>query len=117
MTDKTYDMAITIMIGGCGSMQGEQEVKVKYTFSPGTPDVTYLKNGDPGYPGYPSEVEILSMTAPDEIGVIAKVPWWFEAAASEYVEDYILENHDAENPEPEREWERDVEDMHKGDET
>ncbi len=29
--------------------------------TPGEPDVPYLKNGDPGYPGSPDECEILSI--------------------------------------------------------
>jgi hypothetical protein len=33
---------------------------VKYTYSPGTPDVMYLPNGDPGYPGDPPECVIAS---------------------------------------------------------
>ena len=118
MNAKTNEMTITIQIGGQG-LAGEQEVVVEYTYTPGTPDVMYLKNGDPGYPGDPPEVEILSMFAVLKISPTSsgqwKVPDWFSNAASEYVENYIFENHAIENPEPEQEWERDVEDMHKGD--
>lgn len=39
-------------------MLGEQEVEVTGTYAPGTPDVMYLPNGDPGYPGDPEEFEI-----------------------------------------------------------
>lgn len=38
-------------------MLGEQEVEVTGTYAPGTPDVMYLPNGDPGYPGDPEEFE------------------------------------------------------------
>lgn len=31
-------------------------------YSPGTPDVWYLRNGDPGYPGDPEEFSISSAT-------------------------------------------------------
>lgn len=41
---------------------GEREVEVTYKYSPGTPDVMYLPNGDPGYPGDPAELEILDVT-------------------------------------------------------
>jgi hypothetical protein len=41
---------------------GEIEVEVEYSYSPGTPDVRYLPNGDPGYPGDPAELEILKVT-------------------------------------------------------
>lgn len=36
-------------------------VDVTFNFSPSTPDVWYLRNGDPGYPGDPAEVEITSI--------------------------------------------------------
>lgn len=35
-------------------------LEVEYTYFPGTPDVMYLPNGDPGYPGDPAETEITS---------------------------------------------------------
>jgi len=35
----------------------EREYVVKGTCCPGEPDVWYLPNGDPGYPGSPPEVE------------------------------------------------------------
>lgn len=34
------------------------KVEIKYSFTPGTPDVPYLSNGDPGYPGDGEEVDI-----------------------------------------------------------
>jgi hypothetical protein len=40
----------------------EVEVVVEYSWSPSTPDVFYLSNGDPGYPGDPEEAEILGIT-------------------------------------------------------
>lgn len=41
----------------------EGELFVKYKYYPGTRDVYYLRNGDPGYPGDPAECEILEVTA------------------------------------------------------
>jgi len=41
---------------------GEIEVEVEYSYTPGTPDVMYLSNGDPGHPGDPAEFEILKVT-------------------------------------------------------
>ena len=32
-------------------------LEIEFTYSPGTPDVHYLRNGDPGYPGEPPEVD------------------------------------------------------------
>ena len=42
---------ITIDFGG-------QRLRVEYDYSPATPDVMYLRNGDPGYPGEPEEFYI-----------------------------------------------------------
>ena len=44
----------------CGDL-GEQEAEIEYTYTPGTPDVMYMPNGDPGYPGDPPEFEITSL--------------------------------------------------------
>ncbi len=41
---------------------GEFEVEVHFTYSPGTPDVMYMPNGDPGYPGDPAEYEVQKVT-------------------------------------------------------
>lgn len=38
------------------------EFEVTYTYSPATPDVWYLRNGDPGYPGDPAEADIEKIT-------------------------------------------------------
>lgn len=40
---------------------GYREVRatVHYRYTKGTPDVYYLRNGDPGYPGDPDEFEVL----------------------------------------------------------
>jgi hypothetical protein len=41
----------------------EIDVTVAYSYSPGTPDVMYLSNGDPGYPGDGAEAEVLGVFA------------------------------------------------------
>ena len=41
------------------------DYKVSGTYTPGTPDVFYLSNGDPGYPGDPAEVEFTSIIKHD----------------------------------------------------
>ena len=40
----------------------EFEVEVEYDYTPGSPDVMYLPNGDPGYPGDEEEAEITAVT-------------------------------------------------------
>jgi len=37
----------------------EMPAKIRCALTPGTPDVRYLRNGDPGYPGDPAECEIV----------------------------------------------------------
>ena len=46
----------------------EVDVIVEYNYSPSTPDVFYLSNGDPGYPGDPEEAEILSIRLDEKNG-------------------------------------------------
>lgn len=54
---KSYYMAVTLQVN-FGAL-GDREVTIHGVFSPGTPDVMYLSNGDPGYPGTPAEFEAL----------------------------------------------------------
>ena len=41
------------------------EVEVEFDYFPGTPDVMYMRNGDPGYPGDPEEVSVIEAKLPD----------------------------------------------------
>lgn len=41
---------------------GETDAVVTVDYWPGRPAVMYLRNGDPGYPEDPPELEIVSMT-------------------------------------------------------
>lgn len=43
----------------------EIDITVEYKFYKGSPEVRYLRNGDPGYPAEPSEVEIYDVTSDD----------------------------------------------------
>ena len=43
----------------------EIEIEVTGDYTPGSPDVYYTSNGDPGYPGDPEEVEITEAVDPD----------------------------------------------------
>jgi len=44
---------------------GEQDVTFAVIYSPATPAVRYLSNGDPGYPGDPAELEVISAKVGD----------------------------------------------------
>jgi hypothetical protein len=45
----------------CCDLIGEDDVSCAFLvrYSPGTDDVMYMTNGDPGYPGDPAECEVL----------------------------------------------------------
>jgi hypothetical protein len=44
----------------------EYEIEIEASYLPGTEDVPYLSNGDPGHPGDPEEIEFLAAyTVPD----------------------------------------------------
>ena len=53
----TFSQTVTLDFG----ILGEHEVQVDYTYSAGRPGKMYLRNGDPGYPDEPAEVEILNV--------------------------------------------------------
>lgn len=40
---------------------GDQQIEVKFDYTPADPGVHTLPNGDPGYPPNPEEVEIISI--------------------------------------------------------
>lgn len=39
----------------------ELELSYDFTYRPATPDVMYLWNGDPGYPGDPEEIDTIKL--------------------------------------------------------
>ena len=48
---------------------GPLTLDIAYDFFPATPDVPYLRNGDPGYPGSDAELSIISITSPQAPGL------------------------------------------------
>jgi hypothetical protein len=48
---------------------GPLMLDIAYDFSPATPDVPYLRNGDPGYPGSDAELSIISITSTQAPGL------------------------------------------------
>ncbi len=41
-----------------GGIISSTDLRIHYLYSPGSPDVPYLRNGDPGYPGWGPEIEL-----------------------------------------------------------
>lgn len=66
------------------------ELQIDYTWSPGTPDVYYLPNGDPGYPGDPEELEWSASLRVGGVEVPLDEDWlkgsWFEDQIAEDLE-------------------------------
>jgi len=82
-----FSQTVTLDLGALG----EVEVVVDYTYSAGRPGKMYLRNGDPGYPEEPAEVEIMNV-------------WFHELCILKYLTDKaldalydtIINNHDYE---------------------
>lgn len=97
-----FDLAVADLIEideVFGGLPDDFILHVKGSYSPGTPDVWYLRNGDPGYPGDPPETEwyICDMQH-DQL-------WEFienHQKLGKYIEDRINNDADAaaENSEP-----------------
>jgi hypothetical protein len=48
--------------GSLNGMDWEDEQTITFEFRAGRPAVMYLRNGDPGYPADPDEIELVSVT-------------------------------------------------------
>lgn len=64
------------------------ELVVEYTLTEGTPDVYYLSNGDPGYPGDPEELEWSASLLVDGVEVPLDEDW----LNTRFFEDLIRED-------------------------
>ena len=58
---KKSEITCTVYIPDAESGEAERNCRVQYTYSAVRPAVMYLRNGDPGYPEEPAEVEIWSV--------------------------------------------------------
>lgn len=54
---RTYKLTHTVTINHM-----EEDVVVEFKYHEGRPAVMYLRNGDPGYPEEPPEIEIVQIT-------------------------------------------------------
>lgn len=62
-------------------------MEVKYTYEAGEPDVYYMANGDPGYPGSPEELIV------EEVMIGGEDCTELLEDELEKIEDYILEEY------------------------
>lgn len=74
---------------------------VTYTFQKGDPGCMYQRNGDPGWPPEPPEIEIVEVRVQKD-----QVPAWFALAVEQSgsVWNWLADHHQ----EPEREYERTI---------
>ncbi len=52
-------------------------LEISFDYSPGSPGVHTLPNGDPGYPDEPDELEITEIILVGESGAKNAIPWEF----------------------------------------
>ena len=58
----TISMFVNATPEGVADEEVETRVDLTCSFSPGSPAVMYLRNGDPGYPADPDEFELLHVS-------------------------------------------------------
>lgn len=62
------------------------EVLITYVFSPGRPAVMYLRNGDPGYPADPAEVDFRAVKVADKTLIL---PSNLQKALDDWAVEYL----------------------------
>ncbi len=68
----TADITVKFQLSGMPDDEREStevKVKISYTFVKGSPAVMYQRNGDPGWPAEPHEVELIKATMLDNGGL------------------------------------------------
>jgi hypothetical protein len=85
---------------GSTTLTIELEVEVDFEYTPGTEDVMYLPNGDPGYPGEAPELEVTRVYARTKQGKPALVDLINCLTDDDIraIEDDIIENWEEEEP-------------------
>ena len=74
--------------------ENEVDVVVEATYTPGTPDVMYMRNGDPGYPGDPPEPEIVHVWAENALGEDVDIVHQLDDKQIEKLSDIVCEKGD-----------------------
>lgn len=79
---------------------------IEYNYTPGTPDVLHLPNGDPGYPGDPPEVELGNVyltrvisEAHDRQPLKAEAKYWEECFHKVADDNYLMDQLYEQGPE------------------
>ena len=71
-----------IVTAYCPFGLGDIAMTVRFNYTPGRPAVMYLRNGDPGHPADPAEVEFVSA----RLGISDE---WLNKMASEWAEEWL----------------------------
>ncbi len=101
----TYSIQrFTQIHAGDAELEQDRRVIIEYDYTAGSPATMYAPNGDPGHPGEPSDVEILSVTDNDTGEDL------MAAVDMDSIEQYVLENHEPEpsGPDPDEFYDRNV---------
>lgn len=73
---------------------GDVECEVCFDYSPGRPGVHTLRNGDPGYPDDPAELEITAVMVDGE-DVMGRLSEETLTQLTEQADDYMYQLHEA----------------------
>ena len=64
-------------------------VTIEYRYTPGRPARLYLRNGDPGYPADPAEVELVSVHLPSDF---PDVPQKYQDMLDEWAIEWLADD-------------------------
>lgn len=86
MKTAQYNHSLVLDLG----LFGERTVDIAYDYSAGRPAVMYLRNGDPGYPEEPAELEVLQVSYN---GVVLPVDFWDNQVCLDTIIDELSAYH------------------------
>lgn len=77
--------------GSYNGMDYDNDYTITFNYVPGSPDVRYLNNGDPGYPGWAAEVEFVSVEPLPDAGAFTDLA---VKDVEEWASDWLDEHYD-----------------------
>ena len=85
--------------GSLNGMDWEDEQEITFEFRPGRPEVRTLRNGDPGYPADPDEVEFVSISpgASDDLvqqSLEAEAETWLSSDGYDAALEVVASDHE-----------------------
>ena len=80
--------------GSTNGTDWEDEQTITFEFRAGRPAVMYLRNGDPGYPADPDEIEVVSVS-PGSVLLHDEAQEWLETDGYADALEIVAEDHEA----------------------